>query len=203
MRELWPHFGIELDYREPLDLVALFGHKERYVLEIGFGLGDVLVERAKAHPNWGVLGVEVHKPGVGAALLRITEAGCENVRVARIDAIKLLNDHLVGACLDEVWVFFPDPFPKSRDQDRRIMRPLLLELLTLSARDTLDLYVATDVPAYMTHVDALIASQPRWTTVSTERPTWRLATKYEEKGIAEGRPPLDRHFRLNTVTESS
>ena len=44
------------------------------VLEIGFGLGHSLLEMAAAHPEKNFIGVEVHKPGVGAALIKLEEA---------------------------------------------------------------------------------------------------------------------------------
>ena len=51
-----------------------------------------------------------------------SEHGLSNVRVIRGDAFVLLDRHLAPECLNEVCIFFPDPWPKEADEDRRIVR---------------------------------------------------------------------------------
>lgn len=74
LTELWPQMGVEFT-GERLDLAVLFGRAAPVVLEIGFGMGASLVAMAKAAPEKNFIGIEVHRPGIGACLSAAEEAG--------------------------------------------------------------------------------------------------------------------------------
>ena len=127
-QELWPRFGI--DYTpDTLDLERLFGRSAPHILEIGFGTGDALLAYAKLHPDHNCIGIEVHPPGVGHLLLKIQEAGLTNVRVICHDAVEVLSHCLPSSCLEEVHIFFPDPWHKKRHHKRRLIQTPFIDLL--------------------------------------------------------------------------
>ncbi len=108
LETLWPRFG--LDYAAaPCDLDVLFGRHAPRVVEIGFGNGANLIHMASQRPAADFLGIEVHPPGVGRALLDIENLDLRNVRVSNHDAVEVIGQQLPESCLDEVLVLFPDP----------------------------------------------------------------------------------------------
>ncbi|CAM9130283.1 unnamed protein product [Scytosiphon promiscuus] len=119
--------------------------------DIGFGSGESLIEMAVARPKEYFVGIEVHKPGVAAALARLEEEGLTNAKIVQGDAITALTDHVEDGSLSACCIFFPDPFPQDRDAGRRLVRPLLLSLLSSKLRAGGMLHVATDVEAYAEH----------------------------------------------------
>ena len=85
IRHLWQRYGCEVTTYSgkagvpppKLDVRGeVFKHRPDapLVLEIGFGLGDSLLEMAANHPEKNFIGVEVHKPGIGAALIKLEDA---------------------------------------------------------------------------------------------------------------------------------
>ncbi len=118
--ELWPRFGLET-VDAMLDLAAVFGREAPTTLEIGFGNGESLVSLAAEHPERDFLGIEVHRPGVGHLLLRIEELGLPNLRIVCRDAVEVLERCIAEASLDEVLLYFPDPWPV-RDASQRFRR---------------------------------------------------------------------------------
>jgi tRNA (guanine-N7-)-methyltransferase len=126
--ELMPRYGLPFP-GAPLDLDAAFGRRAPRVLEIGFGNGDTLVELAAASPERDFIGAEVHPPGVGHFLLAAEAAGLANVRVVMHDAVELISQGVAPASLDEVLLFFPDPWPKKRHHKRRIVQPEFVALV--------------------------------------------------------------------------
>ena len=64
-----------------IDLKNLFTNDNPVVLEIGFGMGKSLVEMAKFAPELNFIGVEVHKPGVGACIALAMEGCVPNLKV--------------------------------------------------------------------------------------------------------------------------
>ena len=126
---LWPAYGVDIAPNMMLDAQTLFGRDGEFVLEIGFGNGETLVEMAKAAPETGFLGIEVHRPGVGHAMLKAQEAGVNNLRIVRHDAVEVLRDHIADNSLSRVQIYFPDPWPKARHHKRRLVQTPFTDLL--------------------------------------------------------------------------
>lgn len=107
----------------------VYGRDAELVVEIGSGLGEAITHAAAEHPEKNYLALEVYKPGLANTLLRIGAAGLTNVRVAQVNAPEALETMLPAGSVSEVWVFFPDPWPKSRHHKRRLVQPDLLPLV--------------------------------------------------------------------------
>lgn len=89
-----------------INATSLFNNINPVVLEIGFGMGKSLVEMAKNAPNVNFIGVEVHKPGVGACIALAQEEGIANLKVYEHDAIEVLADCIPDESLTTVQLFF-------------------------------------------------------------------------------------------------
>lgn len=144
---LWPRYGIEFN-PGALDLDQLFGRHAPRTLEIGFGNGEHLLERALAQPERDFLGVEVHRPGVGHLLLAAGRAELRNLRVIAHDAVEVLQQQIPEASLDEVQVLFPDPWPKTRHHKRRLVQPSFVALVASRLKPGGRLHLATDWEPY-------------------------------------------------------
>src|SRR5690348_16641527 len=124
----WQRFGV--DYGgEARDLDSLFGRHAPRVLEIGFGNGEALAWASEHDPDRDYLGVEVHRPGVGRLMNALTAHDTRNVRIWNHDAIEVLENELAPESLDEVRIWFPDPWHKKRHHKRRLIQPAFAELL--------------------------------------------------------------------------
>jgi tRNA (guanine-N7-)-methyltransferase len=188
LSRLWPALGVAVD-GAPLDLPALFGRHRPVALEVGFGMGEATVAFAAARPDVDVLAVEVHPPGLGSLLRLVEEHGLSNVRVADGDARVVLRSMLQPASLDEVRVFFPDPWPKRRHWKRRLVGPAFADLVADRLRPGGRLHVATDWHPYAEQVRLLLGGHPAYALLD-EAP-WRPFTRFERRGIAAGRPAVD------------
>ena len=173
------------------DAAAMFGRVAPLVLEIGPGMGDATVAMAAADPARDVLAVEAHLPGVANLLKLLDEAGIRTVRVGHGDALDLVRHALAPGTLSEVRAFFPDPWPKARHHKRRLVQPAHVALLRSRLVVGGLLWTATDWPDYAEQVDEVLAGEPRLVGGRTERWAERPVTKFERRGIAEGRPITD------------
>ncbi len=199
LTELWPRFGIEPGTM-PLDLTLVFGRDAPCVLEIGFGDGEALVARAAAEPERNFLGLEVHPPGVGHCLLIAEAAQLTNLRVLSQDAVEVLGTRLADACLDEALIWFPDPWPKKRHHKRRLLNPSFATLLASRMRSGATLRFASDWAHYASEaLEVLSASTDFHNTVPgggyADRPSERVLTKFERRGLRLGHAVFDLKFR--------
>jgi tRNA (guanine-N7-)-methyltransferase len=199
LAELWPKYGVE-PAAAPLDLDALFGRRARRVAEIGFGNGDHLLALAAGRPAEDFLGIEVHRPGVGRLLLQLEERALGNVRVISRDAVEVLERHLGGACLDEILILFPDPWPKKRHHKRRLLQPAFATLLAERLKIGGVLRLATDWEPYAVEMLATLSAEARLRNVAADggfvpRPEERSPTRFERRGERLGHQVWDLEFR--------
>ena len=198
-RELWPRFGVETG-SAPLDPATVFGRDAPRTLEIGFGNGESLVALAAAHPGRDYLGIEVHRPGVGHLLLRTEELGLAIVRAICRDAVEVLEHCIPAESLDEVLLYFPDPWPKKRHHKRRIVQPAFASLVASRLRRGGVLRMATDWQPYAEHMLAVATACPALRNESPHgdfvaRPDSRPVTRFERRGQRLGHGVWDLAFR--------
>lgn len=194
----WPKFGLSLD-SGMLDLDELFGRQAPRTLEIGFGMGQSLLEMAAAAPEQDFIGVEVHRPGVGSLLNGVLNAGLSNLRVFDCDAIEVLDKTIPDASLDRVLLFFPDPWHKKKHNKRRIVQLAFAEKLRHKLKPGGVFHMATDWEAYAEHMLEVMSAAPGYRNLAEDgayvpRPEERPVTKFERRGERLGHGVWDLKF---------
>lgn len=183
-----------------VDLPAVFGRRAHTVLEIGFGNGDALAELAEAHPDRNYIGVEVHRPGIGRLLMRLEAEHINNVRIAPRDAAQVLRNEIPDDALDEILIYFPDPWPKKRHHKRRLVQTEFALLLSAKLAVGGRVELATDWPDYAAQMRLVLNATPGLENLATEggfapRPLRRPHTRFEARGRARGFDAFDLAYR--------
>ena len=160
------------------------------VFDIGFGGGEALIALAAQRATESIVGVEVHTTGVAHVLEAIDLNGWQHVRVEENDVLALLP-RVPKASLAGVRIYFPDPWPKTKQRHRRLVRPDVVPQLVDCLRVGGTLHVATDIADYADQVAELCGADSRLSGGVVVRPEWRPVTRFETRGIAEGRGPID------------
>lgn len=195
----WPHFGLALeDGLQDFDQV--FGRSVPRTFEIGFGMGHSTLEMATQAPEMDFIGVEVHKPGVGALLNGVLAQGLTNVRVYSCDALDVLRQCVADASLDRVLLFFPDPWHKSRHHKRRIVQPAFAELVRQKLKVGGVLHMATDWEPYAEYMLEVMGAALGYQNLAQDnryvpRPEERPITKFERRGERLGHGVWDLKFQ--------
>ncbi len=197
LERLWPRYGIEP--AGVFDPAAIFGRRAPLVVEIGFGSGDHLLASAKARPECDFLGIEVHRPGVGRVLQQADKLGLRNLRVLCADAVEVLRGHLPAGAVDEVVIFFPDPWPKKRHHKRRLIQPAFVQVLARALRSGGRLRLATDWADYARHMLEVMGAEALFANASASggaiaRPADRPLTRFESRGLRLGHEVADFEF---------
>ncbi len=172
------------------------------VLDIGFGGGEALVEVAELRPYECVIGIDVHTPGVAAVLEAIEARALRNIRVVEGDAIEFVP-RIPARSLAAVRVFFPDPWPKRRQQKRRLIRTDVVTQLVDLLRDGGTIHMATDSVEYAEQMREVCDAHDCLSGGVIERPTWRPVTRFEQRGIDEGRCVVDLLYSASPSSPSA
>ncbi len=185
--------GLEIAPGEaPLQAAALFPEKSRFVLEIGYGGGEHLAREALRQPSTGFIGAEVFSGGIAKMVEAIHAEAIDNIRLFTDDALKLLL-RLPDAALDEVFLLYPDPWPKTRHHKRRFVSPTTLVELARVLKPGAPFRFATDIEDYADWTLAQVLRQPAFRFASGPAGSWHRPfpgwqpTRYEQKAREEGR----------------
>jgi tRNA (guanine-N7-)-methyltransferase len=177
----------------------VFANENPVVLEIGFGMGKSLVEMSKNAPELNFIGIEVHKPGVGACIALAMEEGVENLRVYEHDAIEILADCIPDASITTVQLFFPDPWHKKKHHKRRIVSPEFVETIRQKLKIGGVFHMATDWENYAECMLEDMSTAEGYKNLSDNndyvpRPDSRPLTKFENRGQRLGHGVWDLQF---------
>lgn len=191
----WQRFGLDF-HGEPRDLDTLFDRRAPRVLEIGFGNGEALAWASEHDPDRDYLGIEVHRPGVGRLMNALAARDARNVRLWCHDAVEVLEREIVPGALDEVRIWFPDPWHKQRHHKRRLIQPAFAELIASRTKIGGLLHLATDWSDYAEQMREVLGSAPAWRNRMgdggyAKRPPWRIETRFEQRGVRLGHAVFD------------
>lgn len=179
------------DLDAPLPLDRLVEGSGPWEVEIGFGKGRYLLDRARSEPETRFLGIEIASKYQRILRDRARKRGLPNVATVRGEALYLICAALPVGFARAVHVYFPDPWPKSRHHKRRLFDSetvdLVLGLLAPGGR----LWFATDFLDYGELVREILESYPGLRVEPLTEP-WPEGprTNYEAKYVEEGRPIL-------------
>ncbi len=195
-----PHYRLrgvtaaESPTRALLDLSVLPGTGPVW-LEVGFGGGEHLLHMARVHPEVRLIGCEPFVNGVAMLLGRLRQAPLANVAIHPGDVRDLL-DVLPPACLQKVFLLYPDPWPKARHHRRRFVTPEYLDPLARACAPGAEFRIATDIPDYARQALEEV-SRAGFEPVSRGTEPWAdwITTRYEAKALREGRSPCYLTFR--------
>lgn len=193
---LWDTYGLESS--ATLDLNVAFGRQAPVWLEIGFGNGDFLVDLAITNPEANLIGIEVHPPGIGHLLGRLSNQGIINTRLFRTDAVEVLH-YFPEEVLERTYILFPDPWPKQRHHKRRLIQPNFVALLRLKCIIGGQLYLSTDCEDYARQMTTVLSTSPGWynpagACIFSPQPKERLHTRFETRGLSLGHRVWDLNF---------
>lgn len=162
------------------------------VLDIGFGFGESVLHYATAEPNRYIVGVEVHRPGVGALCRDAGALGLHNIAVVIGDARQWLTDVVPNSALVGIRLFFPDPWPKKRHHKRRFIRQPVLDLLASKCAAQGFLHIATDISDYAEDAREELSQSRFWQLYGgTNHRRERPVTKFERRAIRDNRSVFD------------
>ncbi len=185
---LWHYMPALDDLGKPIPGVATV---PQFVLEVGSGKGGFLTEYAQKFPQNYILGIEWDLFCARSTIKKLQKLGIKNAMVIRGDIFYFLRDLMPSNSIDEIHMYFPDPWPKRRQQKNRlILRDGFLEqicrVLKFGKRN---FYWASDHEEYNAIALQTFRKFPHAKILeeNTAQPTYGIETGFEKKYKKEGR----------------
>jgi tRNA (guanine-N7-)-methyltransferase len=180
------------EYCVPLEMQDVLNNTNELALEIGFGYGDFLIQMAKERPDLNYVGIEIKRNRFKRAVNTFLKQKINNVKLLHMDATMALHEVFKPSTFIEVYINFPDPWPKDRHKKHRIINNSFLDKLSKIMKPRGLLEITSDHRDYIEHMLTVFDQNsgfknsfesPGYTNTLTNRPL----TKYEIEYRMEGR----------------
>jgi tRNA (guanine-N7-)-methyltransferase len=182
---------IEVDLnqvRVPLRWSELFGRDAPTDLEIGSGKGRFLLDLAVAHPERNLLAVERAAKYHRLCADRAARRGLANVRLLRTTAEDLLFRLVEPGSVANLYVLFPDPWPKKRHHKRRLFAPEVVDAMVNALQPRGRLLVKSDHGEYAEVIQQVLDNAQGLSWLDSEAAFAELPmTGFEHKYLDQGR----------------
>ena len=162
-------------------LAGILPADPRFVFEIGSGNGHFLAAYGAAHPDQLCIGIDRQIERIDRALRKKEHAALANVHFLRCMADDFLLALPAGAKLIDVYVLFPDPWPKKRHHKNRLINPAFLDEIAERAGQGTRLFFRTDYQPYFDEVVAVVAAHARWRALAPAPFPFECMTMFQSR----------------------
>ena len=192
-RKLSDHKNLLLEEFFPLFQIKNLEPTKKNILEIGFGFGDFLFEKAQKNPQINFFGFEPHLNGVVNLLAKMENTPLKNLQISNQD-VRLSLEKFPEKFFDEIYILFPDPWPKAKHFKRRLLtKEFFDQTIFPKIKNLGKLVIATDHDSYKTWILAEILRSEKFLWDAESKKDWQVfpadwvETKYQKKAANEGR----------------
>lgn len=153
-----------------------------FVWELGCGHGHFLNAYAKAHPEALCIGVDIIGDRIARASKKRDRAKLSNLHFLHAEAWLFMEQLPPAARFSDIYILFPDPWPKVRHHKHRIMQADFLGHVARRAGEGARLFFRTDHAAYFEAASAVVRRHPDWVIVDEPWP-------FEQETVFQARAP--------------
>jgi tRNA (guanine-N7-)-methyltransferase len=168
-----------------LDLVMIPKNEKKTYLEIGSGKGKFITSMAKDHPDDLFIAMELNKYVSYRIVEKKIELGLSNLIIILGNAKDLLS-YLEENSVDQLFLNFSDPWPKIKQQKRRLTAPSFLEMYQKVLKNGASLQFRTDHQELFDYSIEKVHSYFEITDINYHLEETTYMTEYEEKKRLEG-----------------
>ena len=177
-----------------VDISDIFHCQKNIVLEIGFGDGENLINSAKINSNIFYIGSDPFINTTAKCLSKILQHNLKNIVIWPDDVRKILK-LFPNNSISEVKILFPDPWPKKKHINRRLIQNDFIEIIYPIIRHQGTITIATDHDLLKKWVLETFQNYREFEWIVESSNDWRcrpndcFQTKYELKSINQQRKP--------------
>lgn len=169
-----------------INLNKIFNNTNKNCLEIGFGYGESLAHKAQFYKNKNFVGCEVYTNGVSNLTTLLEENNIENAKIFNGDS-RIFLENLLDNSLETIYILFPDPWPKKKQNKRRLINEEFIELMYKKLIDNGKVIFVSDIEDYIEWTKEKFNNVNKFIEKEIAKPDWWITTRYQEKAIQAGR----------------
>ena len=167
------------------------------LIDIGSGYGESVLDFASLDNKKNIIACEKYIDGINKIAENARIKSFKNIFTFHGNVHKFLDQYCSSNSISEVWILFPDPWPKKRHHKRRLVNVEFFKKLKNFLKDNGSINIASDSKAYISEILKNIyevKSDYKW--VNQNKVEWDYLnlnlpnTKYFQKALENGLNPL-------------
>jgi tRNA (guanine-N7-)-methyltransferase len=136
-----------------------FANDQPLVVELACGRGEFTLGLGRQYPNQNFIGVDIKGSRIWKGSSSATAEGIHTVAFLRTQ-IQQLQDFFAPGEISELWITFPDPFPRDGDEKRRLTSPKFLEMYKQLVKTGGLIHFKTDNTGLYEYTDLVLKDRP-------------------------------------------
>lgn len=144
-------------------IAEVVGDNAVFTLELGCGHGHFLDDYARAHPGECCVGIDLRSKRIEKGDRKRERGGHDNLAFMKAEASEFLDAIPAGKKLGKIFFLHPDPWPKKRHYQHRMIRRDMLDRMAALTEPGARLHFRSDHTEYFDWAVEHINEHPSWT----------------------------------------
>ena len=184
--------------QEALEITVQNIEPKKYnIIDIGMGYGESSLHIAKSNKDGIIICCDKYKDGINNLAKTTKQLSLKNIFIYYGNVIQFLDSSCYKSSISEIWILFPDPWPKKKHFKRRLISSNFFYKIKYFLKPNATIHIASDSSSYISFILASIYKVKKdflWT--NQEREKWIYSyqnlpkTKYYKKALKNGRKPI-------------
>ena len=171
--------------------------KNYNILDIGSGFGESTIKIAKKNKKKIVICCDKYIDGLNNLFNNAQKELLDNIYIYQGNVHKMLDEYCINNSISEVWILFPDPWPKKKHFKRRLIDKFFFNKLKTYLKHDATINIASDSQSYNSQILRTIYQvKTDFLWVNQSKSEWEYdtntlpETKYYKKALKNGRKPF-------------
>ena len=167
------------------------------VIDIGAGYGESTLTISKTDRNKQVIACEKFIDGINKIAQKSSLHSLNNIFIFHGNVHQLLDEYCPHNSISEIWILFPDPWPKKRHFKRRLINVNFFNKIRVFLKKDAIIHIASDSKSYVSDICLSvyqIRDEFKW--INQNKNEWDYSnlslpqTKYFQKALKNGLNPI-------------
>ena len=171
------------------------------IIDIGAGYGESTLAISKSDSTKHVIACEKFIDGVNKIAEKSFLDSLTNISIFHGNVHQLLDEYCPHKSISEIWILFPDPWPKKRHFKRRLINANFFKKIRDFLKKNAVIHIASDSKSYISDILLSIHQVKKdFKWINQHKIDWDYSnitlpqTKYFQKALKKGLNPI--YFKL-------
>ena len=169
---------------------------KKIILDIGSGNGENTLFLSKKYSNYLIIAVDIYRDGHINLCKKLNNRKIDNVKIFNQNILILLEKFNLNNFINEIWILFPDPWPKQKHNKRRLINYFFIKKISLFLAQNKKIYIVIDCITYFISILKIFYNSKSFKWINDLPYKWDYKinniskTRYFEKSLRNNRKSI-------------
>ena len=146
---------------------------KKNIIDVGSGKGENTLFLAKKKPEALIIAIEIFWDGNADLCKQLSKLKLYNVKIFSSNVLKLFDCLNKDDYFSEIWILFPDPWPKKKHHKRRLINDNFFTKVYPYLKKDGKIFIATDSSSYLKSImNSIYKTKSLFNWLNNKPPNW-------------------------------